>query len=132
MQPSEAKKSVVDVVDQSTAAVGGRWERASGPAVRECGQASGAPGTAYVSIVKRVDTEGSDADADVDALVKHWREAGIDVERFQSGGDNPVPGARGRGGPLISIGFDANPGNYRITAVSKCSDGDPDELRTEN
>lgn len=132
MQPSEAKQSVVDFVEQSSAVTGGDWERSSGPGVRECDQASGAPGTTFVYIVKRVNTDGADAAADVRAMSKQWQELGIAVDEYQSGGPSPVPGVRGRGGPVVSASFDAYPGNYRISAVSKCSDGMPDKIRLEN
>jgi hypothetical protein len=30
---------------------------------------------------------------------------------------------------VVSASFDAYPGNYRISVVSKCSDGMPDQFR---
>ncbi|MGU3409416.1 hypothetical protein ACLBWP_04860 [Microbacterium sp. M1A1_1b] len=85
----------------------------------------------FVYIVKRADTAGADARSDVKAVSVHWKDAGVDVDEYQSGGPDPVPGVRGRGGPVISASFDAYPGNYRISAVSKCSDGMPDRLSQE-
>ncbi|MCJ1712937.1 hypothetical protein [Curtobacterium sp. VKM Ac-2922] len=86
----------------------------------------------FVYIVKRADTTGADARNDVKAVRKHWKDAGVQVEEYQGGGPSPVPGVRGRGGPVISASFDAYPGNYRMSAVSKCSDGDPDKLSRQS
>ncbi|WP_447654301.1 hypothetical protein [Microbacterium sp. M1A1_1b] len=132
MKPSEAKQSVIEFVQESSKSAGGTWAHLSGPGIRECSQASGAPGTMFVYVMKRADTTGADARNDVKAVSKHWKDAGVDVEEYQSGGPNPVPGVRGRGGPVISASFDAYPGNYQMSAVSKCSDGMPDKLRLEN
>lgn len=132
VQPSEAKQSVIEFVEQSTTAAGGTWEHLSGPGVRECEQDSGAPGTMFVYVMKRADTSGADARVDVQAVSKHWRDAGVDVDEYQSGGPDPVPGVRGRGGPVVSASFDAYPGNYQMSATSKCSDGMPDQQRLEN
>lgn len=132
MKPSQAKQSVIEFVEQSTTAAGGTWEHLSGPGVRECEQDSGAPGTMFVYVMKRADTSGADARVDVQAVSKHWRDAGVDVDEYQSGGADPVPGVRGRGGPVVSASFDAYPGNYQMSATSKCSDGMPDQQRLEN
>lgn len=132
VQPSEAKQSVIEFVEQSTTAAGGTWEHLSGPGVRECEQDSGAPGTMFVYVMKRTDTSGADARVDVQAVSKHWRDAGVDVDEYQSGGPDSVPGVRGRGGPVVSASFDASPGNYQMSATSKCSDGMPDQQRLEN
>jgi hypothetical protein len=129
VQPSTAKQSVIGFAEESATAAGGHWERASGPGVRECEQASGAPGTTFVYIIRHVDTDGADASADVRAVSKQWQDRGIAVDEYQSGGPGPVPGVRGRGGPVVSASFDAYPGNYRISVVSKCSDGMPDQFR---
>ncbi|WP_134194792.1 hypothetical protein [Curtobacterium sp. PhB25] len=132
VQPSEAKQSVVDFVEQSSSAAGGSWEHLSGPGVRECEQPSGATGTTFVYVMKRADTTGADAKTDVQSVSKHWQGLGIQVEEYQSGGANPVPGVRGRGGPVTSASFNAYPGNYQISATSACSDGVPDKLRSGN
>jgi hypothetical protein len=132
MQPSEAKQSVVDFVEDSSTAAGGTWEHVSGPGVRECEQQGGATGTAFVYVIKRADTAGADADSDTQLVSKHWQDLGIEVEEYQSGGADPVPGVRGRGGPVTSVSFNAYPGNYQISATSKCSDGVPDKLRLEH
>jgi len=132
VKPSEAKQSVIDFVEQSTSAAGGTWEPLSGPGVRECEQDSGAPGTMFVYVMKRADTSGADARVDVQAVSKHWQDVGVDVDEYQSGGPDPVPGVRGRGGSVVSASFDAYPGNYQMSATSKCSDGMPDQQRLEN
>ncbi|MCS5487117.1 hypothetical protein NY588_08210 [Curtobacterium flaccumfaciens pv. beticola] len=131
VKPSRAEQSVVEFVEQSSAAAGGEWEHVSGPGVRECAQENGAPGTMFVYIVKRADSTDADARADVRAVGERWKDLGVDVEWYESGGADPVPGVRGRGGPVISASFNAKPGNYRLSATSQCSDGSPDELSRE-
>ena len=96
MQPSEAKQSVVDFVEDSSTAAGGTWEHVSGPGVRECEQQGGATGTAFVYVIKRADTAGADADSDIRLVSKHWQDLGIKVEEYQSGGADPVPGVPGK------------------------------------
>ncbi|WP_146244169.1 hypothetical protein [Curtobacterium sp. MCBD17_032] len=132
VQPSEAKKSIIQLVEQSTAAVGGDWAVFSGPAVRNCGQPDGADGAAYIYIVERMDTEGADPEADVAAMTALWERLHINVEQYHSGGADPIKGVRGTGGPLNSIAFEADPERYSVTGVSECSDGDPLRLRLED
>ncbi|MDN3477040.1 hypothetical protein [Curtobacterium sp. APC 4022] len=127
-QPSTVEKSIVDLVESSTAAIGGKWEVYSGPSVEACGD--GASDSArYVYIMDRVDRPGGDPTADLDEIKALWKGAGIEVSDYESGGADPLLGVRGSGGPTTSIGFDAFPKGYSITAVSQCADGNVSELR---
>lgn len=80
-----------------------------------------------VSIVE----ESADAEAaDIRAVEELWQAKGITTERFESGGSDPLTGIRGVDGTVTSIGFNAYPQRYSITGVSKCSDGDVQDLRS--
>lgn len=127
-QPSTVEKSIVDLVERSTAAIGGKWEVYSGPSVEACGD--GASDSArYVYIMDRVDRPGGDPTADLDEIKALWKGDGIEVSDYKSGGADPLLGVRGSGGPTTSIGFDAFPKGYSITGVSQCADGNVSELR---
>lgn len=127
-QPSTVEKSIVDLVERSTAALGGKWEVYSGPSVEACGD--GASDSArYVYIMDRVDRPGGDPTADLDEIKALWMGDGIEVSDYKSGGADPLLGVRGSGGPTTSIGFDAFPKGYSITGVSQCADGNVSELR---
>lgn len=126
-QPSTVEKSIVDLVERSTAAIGGKWEVYSGPSVEACGD--GASDSArYVYIMDRVDRPGGDPTADLDEIKALWKGDGIEVSDYESGGADPLLGVRGSGGPTTSIGFDAFPKGYSITGVSQCADGNVSEL----
>jgi len=127
-QPSTVEKSIVDLVERSTAAIGGKWEVYSGPSVEACGD--GASDSArYVYIMDRVDRPGGDPTADLDEIKALWKGDGIEVSDYESGGADPLLGVCGSGGPTTSIGFDAFPKGYSITGVSQCADGNVSELR---
>jgi len=128
VKPSAVKKSIVDLVERSTAALGGKWEVYSGPSVEACGD--GASDSArYVYIMDRVDRPGGDPTADLDKIKALWKGDGIEASDYKSGGADPLLGVRGSGGPTTSIGFDAFPKGYSITGVSQCADGNVSELR---
>ncbi len=107
MDPSTAKKSIVDLVERSTAAVGGDWKVYRGPAVEPCGQ-DVEDRVRYVYIVER---EGSatELQRDVDAVRAVWKDAGMDVVDTATAGGATRAGIRGTGDPVTSIGFDAKP-----------------------
>ncbi|MGN7222896.1 hypothetical protein ACTHQN_08535 [Curtobacterium flaccumfaciens] len=129
--PAGAKKSVVDLVQESTAAVGGDWTVYRGPAAEVCTRSGGQEGARFVYILERSGTDGGgDPAADIRTVEELWKAKGITTERFESGGADPLTGIRGVDGPVTSIGFNAYPQRYSITGVSKCSDGDVQELRS--
>ncbi|WP_396290756.1 hypothetical protein [Curtobacterium sp. KT1] len=131
VDPSEAKKSIVDTVKESTDAVGGEWTVYRGPAAEVCTQSGGdGDGARFVYILERSDTDGTDPAADIRTVEELWKSKGITTERFESGGSDPLTGIRGADGPVTSIGFNAYPQRYSITGVSKCSDGDVKDLRS--
>ncbi|PYY36399.1 MULTISPECIES: hypothetical protein [unclassified Curtobacterium] len=128
VKPSTVKKSIVDLVERSTAAIGGKWEVYSGPSVEACGE--GAEDKArYVYIMDRVDQPTGDPTADLGKIKALWKSDGIEVTDYKSGGADPLLGVRGSGGPTTSIGFDAFPKGYSVTGVSQCADGNVSELR---
>ncbi|PZO56673.1 MAG: hypothetical protein DI639_16510 [Leifsonia xyli] len=131
VDPSEAKKSIVDTVKESTDAVGGEWTVYRGPAAEVCTQSGGGgDGARFVYILERSDTDGTDPAADIRTVEELWKSKGITTERFESGGSDPLTGIRGADGPVTSIGLNAYPQRYSITGVSKCSDGDVKDLRS--
>ncbi|WIB26457.1 hypothetical protein [Curtobacterium sp. MCSS17_015] len=131
MKPSDAKKSIVDLVEESTTAVGGEWTLYRGPAAEVCEQPGGGEGAHFVYILEREGADGSTPAADISTVEELWKSKGITTERFQSGSSDPLTGVNGVGGPVTSVGFDAYPQGYTMTGVSKCSDGDVKELRRE-
>ncbi|ROR31360.1 hypothetical protein EDF63_2801 [Curtobacterium sp. JUb34] len=128
--PSEAKQSIVSIVEESADAVGGDWTVYRGPAAEVCTQSGGGDGARFVYILERSDTDGTDPAADIRTVEELWQAKGITTERFESGGSDPLTGIRGADGPVTSIGFNAYPQRYSITGVSKCSDGDVKDLRS--
>lgn len=127
--PSEAKQSIVSIVEESADAVGGDWTVYRGPAAEVCTRSGGGDGARFVYVLERSGTDGTDA-ADIRAVEELWKSKGITTERFESGGSDPLTGIRGADGPVTSIGFSAYPQRYSITGVSKCSDGDVKDLRS--
>jgi hypothetical protein len=127
-EPSTAEKSIVDLVQRSTAAIGGEWDVYSGPSVEACGDGA-VDEVRYVSIMDRVGRPTGDPSADLDEIKALWKDEGIEVSDYESGGADPLLGVRGSGGPTTSIGFDAFPKGYSITGVSQCADGNVSELR---
>ncbi|PZE64555.1 hypothetical protein DEI83_11730 [Curtobacterium sp. MCBD17_021] len=127
--PSEAKETIVDLVEESARAVGGAWTLYRGPAAEVCEQPGGGEGAHFVFILEREGADGPAPAADIRTVESLWRSKGITTERFQSGSSEPLTGVNGVGGPVTTVGFDAYPQGYAITGVSKCSDGDVQELR---
>ncbi|MDP9737041.1 hypothetical protein [Curtobacterium sp. 260] len=126
---SHAKRSIVRVVEQTTESIGGGWSVYSGPAAEHCERAGAAPGARWSSIVERTAPDGVDPAADVERVEQAWNELEITTERFASGSADPLLGVRGAGGPVTSIGFNAFPQRYSVTAESTCFDGSVAELR---
>jgi len=129
--PSDAKETIVDLVEESTRAVGGVWTLYRGPAAEVCEQPGGGEGAHFVYILEREGADGPAPAADIRTVERLWRSKGITTERFQSGSADPLTGVNGRGGPVTTVGFDAYPQGYTMTGISKCSDGDVKELRRE-
>jgi hypothetical protein len=129
VDPSDAEKSIVDIVKESTAAVGGEWTLYRGPDAEVCEQPNGRDGAHYVYILERAGADGTAPATDISTVEELWKSKGITTERFASGGSDPLRGVRGVGGPVTSMGFNAYPQRYSITGVSKCSSGDVKELR---
>lgn len=129
--PSDAKETIVDLVEESTRAVGGVWTLYRGPAAEVCEQPGGGEGAHFVYILEREGADDPAPAADIRTVERLWRSKGITTERFQSGSADPLTGVNGRGGPVTTVGFDAYPRGYTMTGISKCSDGDVKELRRE-
>ncbi|MBF4585664.1 hypothetical protein [Curtobacterium sp. VKM Ac-2887] len=130
VDPSEAKQSIVGIVKESADAVGGEWTVYRGPAAEVCTQSGGGDGARFVYVLERSGTDGTDPATDISAVEDFWESKGVTTERFESGGSDPLTGIRGADGPVTSIGFNAYPQRYSITGVSKCSDGDVQDLRS--
>lgn len=127
--PSDAKRSIVELVGLTTTTIGGDWSVYSGPAAESCERAGAAPGARWSYIVERPAPDGVDPAADVERVEQAWTEQGIAVERFESGSADPLLGVRGTGGPVTSVGFNAFPQRYSVTGESTCFDGNVDGLR---
>lgn len=120
--PDAAKQSVTTFVDRSTAVLGGDWTPRGGAGLSPCTTGDGDDGVSWVLIVDR--PAGDDPHADVDAIERMWKQRGVTTERYQSGGADPIVGARGAGGPTASVDFYADPRGYALTAESECAESD--------
>lgn len=124
--PEQAKESIVTFVDESTDVVGDGWEPNDGPRLGKCGLGVGVGGVQY--IYAKVRSASPDPKADVEAVEQHWKELGVTTERYQTGGEDPILGVRGRGGPVSSSDFRADPRGYTIDGSSQCIAGDFEKM----
>lgn len=130
MTPSQAKKSIVDIVERSADAIGGDWQVYSGPAVEICGQ--DAPDEVRYSYTMERPADGAaTSESDIRQLEALWKDEGLRTFDYQSGGSDPFIGIRGKGGRVTTIGFDALPGGSTIVGTSTCAPGDLRELREQ-
>ena len=127
--PSAAKKSVVDIVERSTVAVGGDWQVYRGPAVEPCGQDAD-DRVRYVYIVERTGS-ASGPQRDLEAVRSVWEDAGMVVSDTDRSAAGTGLGIRGTSGPVTSIGLDVRPDRYTISGVSVCAPGNATELRDD-
>ncbi|PYY33275.1 hypothetical protein DEJ16_13845 [Curtobacterium sp. MCJR17_055] len=88
------------------------------------------PEQAEQSIVTFV--EGSADVVGYDWEVRDGPGLGVTTERYQTGGVDPTLGVRGRGGPVSSSGFRADPRGYTIDGSSQCIAGDFDKMSRDN
>jgi len=124
--PDHAKQSVVTFVEGSTDVVGDGWETSDGPGLGKCDLGVGQGGVQYV--YAEVRAASADQKADVEAVEQHWKDLGVTTERYQTGGEDPILGVRGRGGPVSSSDFRADPRGYTIDGSSLCVPGDFDKM----
>ena len=127
--PEQAKQSIRTFVEGSTDVVGDGWEIGEGPRRGKCGVGLGQGGVRYV--YAKVRSASADPKADVEAVARHWKELGVTPERYQTGGEDPILGVRGRGGPVESSDFRADPRGYAIDGSSLCVPGDFDKMSLE-
>ncbi|MBF4607735.1 hypothetical protein [Curtobacterium sp. VKM Ac-1393] len=90
MNTAEARQSVVTFVEGSTDAVGDGWEASDGPLLGKCSRSLGGGGISYVDAMVR--SASADPKADVAAVERHWKKLGVTTERYQTGGEDPIPG----------------------------------------
>ncbi|TDW47697.1 hypothetical protein EDF52_106262 [Curtobacterium sp. PhB42] len=126
----EAKQSIVTFVEGSTDVVGDGWEVSDGPGLGKCGRGLGQEGVQYV--YAKVRSASADPKADVEAVEQYWKELGVTTERYQTGGEDPILGVRGRGGPLSSSDFRADPRGYTIDGSSQCIAGDFEKMSLDS
>jgi hypothetical protein len=127
MTSDGAKQAIVDIVDRSYTEIGGDWTIRSGPAVQSCELPSGDTGVAYDYIVDR--KGGGTPPSDVAKLQDLWTAKGITTQAYENGGEDPVRGVRGSGGPTTSIDLYADPIGYTIEGLSVCTPGDAAEMQ---
>jgi hypothetical protein len=127
MTSDQAKQAVVDIVDRSYAELGGDWTIRSGPAVQSCVLPSGDSGAAYSYIVDR--KAGGTPLSNVAKLQDLWKANEITTQAYENGGNDPVRGVRGAGGPTTSIDLYADPIGYTIEGLSVCAPGDAAEMQ---
>jgi len=130
MNTKEAKQSVVTFVEGSTRVVGDGWEISDGPGLGKCGRNLGQGGVSYVYGMVRA--ASADPKADVAAVERHRKELGVSTERYETGGEDPILGVRGSGGPVSSSDFRADPRGLAIDSSSKCVPGDFDKMSRDS
>ncbi|GAA1494346.1 hypothetical protein GCM10009627_26920 [Curtobacterium herbarum] len=128
--PEQAKQSIVTFVEGATGVVGHDWEVRDGPRLGKCGLGPGVGGVQYVYAMVR--SASADPKADVVAVERHWKGLGVTTERYQTGGEDPILGVRGRGGPVSSSDFRADPRGYTIDGSSQCVAGDFDRMSRDS
>jgi hypothetical protein len=128
--PERAKQSIVTFVEGSTDVVGDGWEVSDGPGLGKCGRGLGQGGVQFV--YAKVRAASADPKADVEAVEQHWKELGVTTERYQTGGEDPILGVRGRGGPVSSSDFRADPRGYTIDGSSQCIAGDFEKMSLDS
>lgn len=121
---SEAEKSIVDLVERSSEAIGGEWQVSLGPSAEPCGEGV-EDRVRFVYVLER-DGSPESADQDITTVKQLWEQDGIEVFDTETGGDRPLLGVRGKGGPTTSIGFNAYPARSSLTGVSECAAGRAD------
>ena len=122
VQPNEAKTDIVDVVDRTTDALGGKWTVRRGPALGKCPANAETDGVTWTYILDR--DEVGDQAADRAAVKKLWDSSGITTSNYKSGGADPLRSVVGHGGPTWSIEFLTRSDGYTVHGVSQCADGD--------
>jgi len=80
-------------------------------------------------VYAEVRSASADPRADVEAVERHWKELGVTTERYQTGGEDPILGVRGRGGPVESSDFRTDPRGYTMHGSSLCVPVRQDEPR---
>ncbi len=128
--PERAKHSIVTFLEGSTDVVGDGWEVSDGPRLGKCGRGLGQGGVQYVYAMVR--SASADPKADVEAVEQHWKELGVTTERHQTGGEDPILGVRGRGGPVSSSDFRADPRGYTVDGSSQCVAGDFEKMSLDS
>ncbi|WP_396289285.1 hypothetical protein [Curtobacterium sp. KT1] len=128
--PERAKQSIVTFVEGSTDVVGDGWEPNDGPRLGKCGLGLGTGGVQ--DVYAKVRAASADPKADVEAVEQHWKELRVTTERYQTGGEDPILGVRGRGGPVSSSDFRADPRGYTIDGSSQCIAGDFEKMSLDS
>lgn len=126
VQPDGAKKDVVDVVDRTTETLGGKWTVRRGPALGKCPASAGTGGVTWTYILD-CDQVG-DQTADRAAVQELWDSSGITASDYESGGADPLRGVVGHGGPTWSVEFLTRSDGYTVHGVSRCADGDYEDM----
>lgn len=127
VQPEEAEKSIVSVVDDTTATIGGHWKVYSEPTAESCTGAAGDELT-YTYILMQ-DGPRTDPAKAVAAVEQLWKDRGITTKRYRTGAADPSLGIRGRGGPATSMDFLADARRFSVVGVSECAEGGAVEER---
>lgn len=125
---ADARQTVQDIVDRSASSVDGDWEVYSGPSAEQCTTGYGGEGVAY-SYIKALAEPSGDPGTDIAVVERLWESEGVTTAPYRSGGDDPILGLRGAGGPTTSISFLADLRRYTISATSECADGDAVEMQ---
>jgi hypothetical protein len=120
------KESIVTFVEGCTDVAGEGREVRDGLGLGKCGLGPGVGSVQYV--YAKVRAASADPKADVEAVEQHWKELGVTTERNQTGGEDPILGVRGGGGPVSSSDFQADPRGYTIDGSSRRVMGDFDKM----
>ena len=127
MTPNESKSKMVNVVDETVAALPGEWTTLQSPESMEC-SINGASGVMYTYAMQA--SSGADPEADADKVQDLWHKLEIDAAIHSTGaGTAAFPVVRCTGGPVQRMAFLANPQGYGITGVSICVPGNVVDIK---
>jgi hypothetical protein len=128
-EPADAKRSIQQLVDDTTDALGGTWTVQEGPRLGTCEDERGVgEGVNYTYIKSRADR--GDVEQGIRTLEKLWGERGLDTKRF-SDADASYSGVDGSGDGVANIGFQSSDlgGGDTVSGTSACAAGDYVKMR---
>ncbi|WP_439693786.1 hypothetical protein ACRQ4B_06020 [Curtobacterium sp. SP.BCo] len=127
LQPEAARSGIQTLVDDSTAALGGRWVVEEGPSLGTCVNERGeGEGVNYTYIKRRA--EHGDTEQDIATLERLWQSKGFDTARFKDG-HGVTMGVNGSGAAAQGVDLYSLDSGDSVSGTSWCAAGDYGEMR---